>query len=181
MSSAPGYPGPPHPPPPQSTAKPVLLILLVVFGSMALVGVVCVGGLALMLMPAISAAREAANRAMHKNELRQLGVAYQICWDQSANGVGPQSWEEIDEVGFLDPEAIDHLKERKIRVVWGLNQDAVYRSQMPSGQILLAYPDDPSLAGEYRVPVLMTDGSVDEIPYDEIARRLKAWQAEQGP
>jgi hypothetical protein len=186
MSKPPGHEGPPpspyaaplQAPPAKSSAAPIIVILLVVFGALVLIGVVCGGGLIALMLPAVSAARNAARRVEHKNQLIEVGVSYLSYWDMQGNAAGPQSWDDLNKVGILDEETISRLQESGTTVVWGVSRNAVDNSSIPPRQIILAYPRGPSPADE-EVAVLTADGATQDIPFREIERRLSAWQAEQ--
>jgi prepilin-type processing-associated H-X9-DG protein len=106
------YEGGPSPmgPPPKRGGFPAWAILLIVGAMM----VPCMGFLAALLLPAVQAAREAANRVACKNNLRQIELAIQNYHDQHGDlppssitdedGRPLHSWRVLLLPYFYDPE-----------------------------------------------------------------------------
>lgn len=63
----------PHPGPPAN--KNTVNILVIVLVILIVLGIACTGVLAALLLPAVSAAREAARYTMLSNQMRQIGIA----------------------------------------------------------------------------------------------------------
>lgn len=75
MSTASPYADSPQQPQPQPQQSNVGKILLIVFGVLFLLALLCAGVLAALLIPAVSAARTAAQRMEKQNAMKQIGLA----------------------------------------------------------------------------------------------------------
>lgn len=141
------------------------MIVLIVVGVLGVLGLCCVVGGVALLLPAVQAGRMAAERAQSHNDLRELGLAYHAYVDQQ--GRAPASWDELAGSGLLSSETMQKLQAQNFTVAWGTEF-----SQMTSGssEFILAYPASPSPPS---APVLMGDGSVNNIVPDELQRRLQ--------
>jgi hypothetical protein len=147
------------------------MIVLIVVGVLGLLGLCCVGGGLMLLVPAVQAGREAAQRAQSMNDLRELGLAYWNFHDQT--GKSPASWDDLASSGYMTGETIQKLQAQNVTVHWN-----VEISQLPLGtsEYILAYPAG---ASGPLVTVLMGDGSVQNVAPDELQRRLDAQAAAQ--
>jgi type II secretory pathway pseudopilin PulG len=58
-----------------STTNNTVKILLIVFAALLVLGIMCTGVLAALLLPAVSAARNAARYAQVSNQMKQIGLA----------------------------------------------------------------------------------------------------------
>ena len=147
--------GTPTPPPAKSGGMGmvvVVILLVLLCGGGAVVGV---GGvLVALMMPAVSAARDAAEGMKHKNDLKQLGLAYHLYVDE--HGTAPQAWEDVE--GYLDPMVRSELESRGVEVRWGTEFGDV-----ASSQTVLAFPMFPDVSDRPTVSVLMLDGSVSDM------------------
>lgn len=143
------------------------MIILIVLGVIGLLSICCIGGGVALLLPAIEGARQAAQRAESNNDLRELGLAYHNYRDQF--GKPPASWDELSSSGLIGTATMQKLQAQNLTVAWGTDFN-----QMMNGtsEFILAYPsgaETPPL-----VPVLMGDGSVQNVEPDELQRRLSA-------
>jgi hypothetical protein len=154
------------PPPKKSATTMIVLIVVGVFG---LLGLCCVIGGVALLLPAVQAARMAAERAQSHNDLKELGIAYYNYRDQ--NGKSPASWDELAGSGLMSGETIQKLQAQNFTVNWGVD---LYQLPTGTSDYILAYPSNPSPPS---APVLMGDGSVLNIVPDELQRRLDAQAA----
>lgn len=157
----------------------VVIVLLVVLGVIGVGIVACVGVGAALFMPVVSRAREAAEEAMHKNNLRQLGIAYIVQQETTATGAGPSSWSDIRRQGNLDEEVIGQLLAQQVEVVWEIRRDDFDRSKLSLSDVVIAYPAALMGNAADNLPVLMADGSVQELSSAELASKLQAWEDEQ--
>ena len=160
-----------HAPAPKKSST--MMIVLIVVGVLGLLGLCCVGGGVALLLPAVQAARDAAQRAESNNDLKELGLAY---WNyRDMNGKSPASWDDLTSSGTIGSETVAKLQAQNITVAWNVDL-----TQVPMGvsEYVLAYPSGASTPS---VPVLMGDGSVQNLPPDELQRRLSAQAAVPAP
>jgi hypothetical protein len=157
-----------HAPPPAKKSSTTLIVLIVV-GVIGLLGLCCVGGGVALLLPAVQAARDAAQRAQSMNELKELGLAYWNYHDQT--GKSPASWDDLTNSGLIGSETVQKLQAQNVTVAWNVELSQL---SMGTSEFILAYP---SGASGPLVTVLMGDGSVQNIPPDELQRRLDAQAA----
>jgi type II secretory pathway pseudopilin PulG len=90
-------------------------ILLIVFGVLGAFGLLCIGVLAALLLPAIGAARDAARKASCTNNIRQIAIAlaqyestykcYPPAYTLDASGNRLHSWRALI-LPFLDEPAL---------------------------------------------------------------------------
>lgn len=163
-----------HAPPAQKSAT--TMIVLIVVGVIGVLSLCCVVGGVALLLPAVQAARMAAERAQSMNDLRELGLAYYNYRDQT--GSSPASWDDLTSSGVIGSETIQKLQAQNVTVTWGLDLNAVSAGPLPLSEFVLAHPAD---ASGTTVSVLMGDGSVLSIPPDELQRRLQTQNTFPGP
>lgn len=79
MSTVPPYQNPhpyaQQPVQPQKSGMGTGVIIAIVLGVLFVVGLICAGVLAALLLPAVSAARDAAGRMQRQNNMKQVGLA----------------------------------------------------------------------------------------------------------
>lgn len=135
-----GYPSPSGAGPmpvPRSSGFPVWVILLIV-GAVS-IPLLCV--LPALLLPAIQAAREAANRAQCKNNLRQLALAFTNYHDMhgelppryipDASGRPMHSWRVLILPYLNDPDAQRIYDQYNFDEPWDSFHNRMLQSQMP--------------------------------------------------
>ena len=148
----------------------VIIVLVVVLAVVALFGSLVLA----LLVPAVGAARNAAQEARHINDMRMLGLAYQT--HMTMSNEGPQTWDDLLGMDVLDSEIIAKLEERNIVVVWGLTNQQLQRGRVPASRVVMAYP---RVTDEENVTVLMADGSVSNMPWSTVQDYLDTWEVEQ--
>lgn len=151
-------------------------IVLVVVGILGLSGLCCVGGGVALLLPVVQTARDAAQRVQTQNDLRELGLAYWNYRDQT--GKSPSSWDDLTSAGLIGSETVAKLQAQNVTVLWSLDFDAVSRGPLPLSEFVLAHPANASGPS---VAVLMGDGSVLNIPPDELQRKVQTQMTFPGP
>jgi len=147
-----------------------IILVVLLCGGGALVGV---GGvLVALLLPAVGAARNAAQEVQHSNDLKQLALAYIMYLEENEN-TPPQSWDDLD--SLLDPLVRGELESRDILVNWGVTYGTG-----PSSEVLIACPRNPLNSDRPMVKVVMMDGSVRDVAPSTVEQWVGELQGESG-
>lgn len=133
-------------------------------------------GTALVCLVVTGCAANAEN-LRRKNDLAQIGLAYQMWWTAYANDKGPKTADDLKPFLLDVPATFQRLQDGVYVVVWNASLVETTNSGM-TPQFVLGYEADvPQKGGQ----VLFVDGHVEEMTADAFGSAKQAVKAKKEP
>lgn len=169
---------PPHPPPglapPAAKKTPVMLILGIIAGSLVLVLMICGGAVALILLPALSKARDSAQEIRAMTSLRVSAMSLTMYASEN-NEWMPEAREGW--VERITPYLVQGATPRVSRTVNDRRVPVIYvppgtPGEFDASNTIVLYEDTDALPDGEGVLCAFADGSVRKVPREEFRRLM---------
>lgn len=143
-------------------------VSVILLGCMGVVGILGVG----ILLPALGKARQMAQQVKDEALVTQIGLALQS-YSNAYNGSlpeNPDDWHtRLINLGYL-PDALQSAVDETIDPAWHY----IPRDTWNTGPVTLVLYQDPAIQRDDELfLVLMSDGTVEKLPWDEVERLIQ--------